>query len=167
MRERLELLRARARARRKEFEAMLRGEGQLAREDRVGGTGEDIQAGVRDEAEEDDPTLRPTLCSSMAICYSALLTLYDAYSCTERMPDNVPETQLFMQQESIDGLSEISAQVMILARRVRSFVEQAGSGRLSPFTIDSLYQAAANCEFHIHRSVARLVSCYKNLTLYR
>lgn len=50
------------------------------------------------EAEGDDPTHKPTLCSPMAILYSGLLTLYDQYACTERTVDNAPETQLIMQK---------------------------------------------------------------------
>ncbi|KAF7192722.1 hypothetical protein HII31_05948 [Pseudocercospora fuligena] len=106
------------------------------------------------EAEEDDPAQRPTLCTSMAICYSALLTLYDQYSCSEgkRHIENAPETQLVMQKESIDGLGEVAALVVTLARRVRSFIERAGLGRLSPFVIDSLYQSAANYAWYVRES---------------
>lgn len=102
-----------------------------------------------DEAAEDDPTHKPTLCTSMAVCYSALLTLYDAYSCTEKRLENGPEEQLVMQKEAIDGLSAVSAEVVHLARRVRGFIEKAGLGRVSPLVIDSLYQAAANCMSYI------------------
>lgn len=104
------------------------------------------------EAEDDDPTVRPTLCTSMAICYSALLTLYDAYSCTERTIPNGPESQLVIQKESIDGIADISATVMHLARRIRSFIDRAGLSRLSPLTIDCLYQAAANYAWYVRES---------------
>lgn len=100
------------------------------------------------EAEADDPTTKPTLCSPMAICYSGLLTLYDQYACTERAVENGPETQLVMQKESIDGLGEVSSQVIDLARRVRGFIERAGLQRVSPLVVDSLYQSAANCKSH-------------------
>lgn len=100
-----------------------------------------------DEAGSDDPTLpKPTLCTSMAICYSALLTLYDGYSCTERAVDNAPETQLVMQKDAIAGLGEISATVMMLAQRVARFIETAGLAKISPLVVDCFYQAAANCE---------------------
>ncbi|KAK4627040.1 Transcription factor BOA15 [Fulvia fulva] len=105
-----------------------------------------------DEAAEDDPTHKPTLCTSMAVCYSALLTLYDAYSCTEKRLENGPEEQLVMQKEAIDGLSAVSAEVVHLARRVRGFIEKAGLGRVSPLVIDSLYQAAANYAWYVRES---------------
>ncbi|KAK4541915.1 hypothetical protein LTR36_007279 [Oleoguttula mirabilis] len=104
------------------------------------------------EAEEDDPTLRPTLCTSMAICYSALLILHDHYSCTERSVPNGPEAQLVLQKECIDGLAEISATAMNLARRIRGFIDRAGLGRVSPFTIDCIYQAAANYAWYVRES---------------
>jgi hypothetical protein len=88
----------------------------------------------------------------MAICYSALLTLYDGYSCSERAVPNGPESQLVMQKEAIDGLSEYSAAVMTLARRVRQFIDRDGVGRLSPLLIDSFYQAAANYAWYVRES---------------
>lgn len=101
------------------------------------------------EVEEDDAAQRPTLCTSMSICYSALLTLYDFYSCTEKAVKDGPETQLVMQKESIDGISEVSMEVANLARQLRTYVEQFGAAKVSPLIIDSLYQAAANCKCHI------------------
>lgn len=106
------------------------------------------------EAEEDDPALKPTLCSSMGICYSALLELYDSYSCTERAVPNGPETQLEMQKVSIEGISEISGTVLHLAQRIRKFIERAGLRQVSPFVIDALYQAAANCKCHFSQPIA-------------
>ena len=99
------------------------------------------------EADNNDIENGPQLCTGMAICYSALLTLYDAYSCSERIVQDATEEQLQMQNESIEGLSEITGRALHLARRVRSFVERSGYGRLSPLVIDSFYQAAANCMF--------------------
>ncbi|KAK5134599.1 hypothetical protein LTR08_006255 [Meristemomyces frigidus] len=105
-----------------------------------------------DEAEDDDPAVRPTLCTSMAICYSGLLTLYDAYSCTTNNVSLGPEAQLVMQKEAIEGLAEISATVMIFARRIRAFIDRAGLPKLSPFTIDCIYQAAANYAWYVRES---------------
>lgn len=104
------------------------------------------------EAEEDDPNVRPTLCTSMAICYSALLILFDNYSCTERSVPNGPETQLVLQKECIEGLAEISGTALNLARRIRSFIDRAGLARLSPLTIDCIYQAAANYAWYVRES---------------
>lgn len=123
------------------------------------------------EAESDDPSLRPTLCTSMGVCYSALLILYDAYSCTERHHgDTSLDTQLVMQKESIDGLAETCKQVVQMSRRIRSVIEQDGLDRVSPMIIDSIYQAAANCMCLLHHAPAiqanrsyRCVVCSRNL----
>jgi hypothetical protein len=88
----------------------------------------------------------------MAICYSALLTLYDSYSCTERAISSGPEAQLVMQSEAIEGLREYSAAVMNLAGRVRGHIDRGGLQRLSPLVIDSLYQAAANYAWYVRES---------------
>ncbi|KAK0917039.1 hypothetical protein LTR02_000369 [Friedmanniomyces endolithicus] len=117
-----------------------------------------LAAALPDEAETDDPAAHPpALCTSMAICYSALLTLYDTYSCTERANPKGPEAQLVMQKEAIAGLSDISAAALHLARQIRGFVETEGQGasglgRLSPLVIDCFYQAAANYAWYLRES---------------
>ncbi|USW53994.1 hypothetical protein Slin15195_G073130 [Septoria linicola] len=111
-----------------------------------------LATALPDEAGGDDIPHGPSLCSAMAICYSGLLTLYDAYSCTDRGKNETTETQLQMQKESIDGLREVTAQALQLARRVLAFVEQSGIGKLSPLVIDSLYQAAANYAWYVRES---------------
>lgn len=99
---------------------------------------------IPSDHDEQDPDMKPALCTSMAICYSSLLTLYDSYSCTERAQDNAGEDQLHMQQESINGLREYSERVLQLARRVKSIIERHGTSGLSPMIIDAVYQSAAN-----------------------
>lgn len=99
--------------------------------------------------EDTDPTIRPSLCVSMAMCYSGLLTLYDGYSCTDRavsVDQDIGEEQLRMQKESIDGLSEISGRAVNLTRKIRRIMEEKGVGMLSPMVVDCVYQAAANCK---------------------
>ncbi|EMC98574.1 hypothetical protein BAUCODRAFT_145643 [Baudoinia panamericana UAMH 10762] len=104
-----------------------------------------------EEAESDDPS-HPTLCTSMALCYSAILELFDAYSCTERAVPNAPDTQVVMQEEAIRGISDFSAGALTLARRIRSFAERVGLGRLSPLVLDALYQATANYAWYVRES---------------
>lgn len=106
------------------------------------------------QASEDDASMQPSLCTSMAICYSGLLTLYDTYSCSERAMESAGEPQLLMQKESIEGLSEYSGRVVELARKVRSVIERDGTGRLSPMIIDAFYNAAANCKPNCHGGTA-------------
>ena len=57
-----------------------------------------LAALLPEETQDDDPFIRPTLCESMGICYSALLTLYDAYSCTDRSIPDSPDSHLLMQK---------------------------------------------------------------------
>lgn len=102
---------------------------------------------IPSDRDDRDPAMQPPLCTSMAICYSSLLTLYDSYSCTERAHDNAGEDQLLMQQESIEGLREYSERVLELARRVKAIIERHGTSGLSPMIVDSIYQGAANREY--------------------
>lgn len=99
---------------------------------------------IPNDHDESDPDRTPHSCTSMAICYSGLLTLYDAYSCTENAPDNGGEGYLQMQQESIIGLKEYSDRVLQLARRVKAIIERQGTSHLSPMIVDSIYQGAVN-----------------------
>ena len=101
---------------------------------------------IPEEHDENDPDMKAPLCTSVAICYSSLLTLYDTYSCTENAILGTGEDRLIVQQESIEGLREYSGRVLQLARRVKTIINQHGSSGLSPMIIDSIYQGAANCE---------------------
>ena len=105
------------------------------------------------EVSEEDKSLKPSLCTSMAMTYSSLLTLYDAYSCSEGRDDLGGEAQLMMQKESIEGLSEFSGRAVQLAEKIREVVTNGGMDRLSPLVIDCIYQAAANCKWDISADV--------------
>nr|POE79856.1 putative transcriptional regulatory protein [Quercus suber] len=119
---------------------------------------------LTEEVVQDEASSHPVLSTSIAICYSALLELFDGYSCTERTIPNAPGTQFVMQEESINGTTEISNKVMDFARRTKSFIASAGLDRVSPFVIDALYQAAANfaCN-HNESSDIRSAQCYMEL----
>ncbi len=111
----------------------------------------DCEATVSTPSDENDPTQRPSLCTSIAMIYSGLITLYDAYSCTENSAlleaaaREGGEDRLRMQKASIDGLSEISSRVVNLARKIRKIVDTKGLSVLSPMVVDSIYKAAACC----------------------
>lgn len=92
-----------------------------------------------------EAAMAPPRCTAVAIVYSGLLTLYDAYCCTERADDVASEDRLVMQHEAIEGLREYSGRVLQLARHVRDIVDRGASAGLSPMVVDSLYQGAANC----------------------
>lgn len=109
---------------------------------------------IPSDHDESDPDMAPPSCTSIAICYSALLTLYDTYSCTESVNDDMSEDHLLMQQDSIAGLKEYSERVLRLARRVKAIIERQGTAALSPMIIESLYQCAANRKCHSRHFVA-------------
>lgn len=114
---------------------------------------------IPNDHDEQDPDMKPPLCTSIAICYSSLLTLYDAYSCTERAEEFTHEDQLVMQKESIEGLNEYSSRVFELGRQVKSIIERHGTAGLSPMIVDSTYQGAANCR----HTVLNLISTPEDL----
>ena len=107
---------------------------------------------LADDPPEIDAETRPSLCTSIAITYSGLLTLYDSYSCSEKANKPGTEEQLVMQKQGIEGLTEISGRVLELARGVREIVKHGGLDRLSPMVIDCIYQAAANCKTSRHHT---------------
>lgn len=109
------------------------------------------------ESREEEGSLETGLpCSAMAIVFSALLTLYDQYGCTERYIENGPESQLVMQQESIDGLRDVTELALKMARRVREYIGSGDRlGEISPLTLDALYQAAANCTYHAYSALPK------------
>ncbi|KAF2858075.1 hypothetical protein K470DRAFT_222009 [Piedraia hortae CBS 480.64] len=72
---------------------------------------------------------------SLAICYNALLSLYETYSRREKSPSN---KQVPLQNESTEGLSNISIAVLTLSRRIR----MANIQLITPFVIPCLYNAA-------------------------
>lgn len=84
--------------------------------------------------------------AAVAICYSGLLTLYDLYSCPDKIPDGAPEEHLLLQQASVDGLLRVSGRVAALADKISNQIRQKGVEYTNPFVLDALYQAAANCE---------------------
>lgn len=94
-----------------------------------------------------DVTAQLPLFTAAGICFSALLSLYDGYSCAEetREEHRGNPSLLEIQKQSITGLKEVSGQVVQLARRVKAIAELGGMFKTSPFIIDSLYQAAAIC----------------------
>ncbi|KAL2349988.1 hypothetical protein BJ546DRAFT_956590 [Cryomyces antarcticus] len=115
-----------------------------------------------DEADKTDTSgSGPILCTSTALCYSGLLSLYDLYSCTERAPEGAPATQLVMQEAAISGLRGMSGEVVTLTRRTRSFTETSSVQKISPLVTDCLYQAAANYAWYVRESGDE--ECVQNL----
>ncbi|KAK5113949.1 hypothetical protein LTR62_003072 [Meristemomyces frigidus] len=101
---------------------------------------------------DDESSQFPAFYSSIAISYSALLTLYDAYSCTSHAIPNGPETQLQMQNLAIEGMREFSNLVRGLAGHVKTLIEREGLEQLPVFVIEAFYQAAANYAWYVRES---------------
>lgn len=60
-----------------------------------------------------------SLSPSLAITYSALLTLYDAYSCSLAIRQDGGEARLQMQKVSIDGLKDVTDRVLGFRQHLR------------------------------------------------
>lgn len=91
-----------------------------------------------------DPKCEASLFTSVAICYSAQLTLYDAYLCTDADDVSgvgVPE-RLEMQQIAISSIKGVCFATHLLANRISKAVSSGDAARISPLTTDCLYQAA-------------------------
>ena len=102
--------------------------------------------------EEEDTANGPSLCTAMAICYSALLVLYDNYTCTESTIPKRTSAHLEIQESAISGLKEISEEVLRFCRRLRSLLDLNGLAKVSPLVLDCLYQAAANHSWYVKES---------------
>ncbi|QKX63441.1 uncharacterized protein TRUGW13939_10611 [Talaromyces rugulosus] len=98
-----------------------------------------------------DLTAHLPFSAAMGLCLSALLTLYDKYSCTENSEvDQMGSPNLLeMQKIAISGLKELSSAVFQLSRRIRAAAELGGMLKTSPLICDCLYQAAANYLWYI------------------
>ncbi|KAI9760148.1 MAG: hypothetical protein M4579_001868 [Chaenotheca gracillima] len=107
------------------------------------------------------------LCTAISICYrysapfqslvatsltlrSALLTLYENYSCYESLQSRTPQ-DLMLQKTSINGLEDISKEVAWFSSQLSNILEYEPEV-VSPFLSDCLYQAAANCAWKIRES---------------
>ncbi len=104
------------------------------------------------EPPDESPPSCAALFTSLAMTYSGLLTLYDAYSCTESARESGGEPQLLMQKQSIDGLKEVSNRTIDLSRQIRRIIEDGKLDKISPMIIDCIYQAAASCKFSLSHS---------------
>ncbi|KAI9704054.1 MAG: hypothetical protein M1820_005676 [Bogoriella megaspora] len=110
---------------------------------------------IPDEACEENIANGPTLCSCMAICYSALLILYETYSCTENKIPRKTAAHLEIQDSAVNGIKEISGEVLKLCRRFRTFIDAYGLARVSPLVADCMYQAAANYAWYVRESAGQ------------
>jgi len=90
----------------------------------------------------------------MGLCYSALLNLYDLYSCVEGEDNHrvgAPD-QVEMQKIAIAGTKEVSRAVFRFSRSVRAVAELGGLLKTSPLIANCLYQAAVNYLLYIRET---------------
>lgn len=95
-----------------------------------------------------------SLFTAQAFCYSALLNLYDMYSCIDiTTPASIGMPgQVELQQTAITGLKELSVVVYNFAKRIKEVVHFEGLLQVSPFVIECLYQAAANHAWYVRET---------------
>ena len=83
-----------------------------------------------------------SLSTSLALCYSAMMKLYDPYSCNNNFPgENVAE-ETGMQVIAISGLQTTAEEILHFGQRLKSTMSFDSPG-ISPLIADSFYQAAS------------------------
>ncbi|KAI9684149.1 MAG: hypothetical protein M1829_003419 [Trizodia sp. TS-e1964] len=99
-----------------------------------------LSASVSGEMSEDSTGLSIPL----AICFSALMTLYDPYSCPESSTGALLATELELQKQAIVGLKTVIKEVVDYSRHLQATLRFKSIENSSPFVTDCLYQAAAS-----------------------
>ncbi|KAH0542646.1 hypothetical protein FGG08_002969 [Glutinoglossum americanum] len=79
-------------------------------------------------------------CTPLAVCFSAIMTLYDPYTC--QTPGQTPD-ELSHTVEAVQGLKNISEEVARLSHDKLAAIEY-GLDQTSPLILDCVYQAAAS-----------------------
>lgn len=91
------------------------------------------------------------LSTAVALCFSALLNLYDPYSCTESIGGAGSVEANEMQGIAINGLKATAEDVLKFAQHLkRSMTYDLAA--TSPLVADSLYSAAANYAWLVRES---------------
>ncbi|KAH6976677.1 hypothetical protein EDB80DRAFT_302091 [Ilyonectria destructans] len=92
-----------------------------------------------------DLTGHTSLYTAMALCLSALLSLYDKYSCIENADVNQLRSLNFreMHKIAIAGVKEASNSVHKFSEGIRAAADLGGMLKTSPLVCDCLYQAVA------------------------
>ncbi|KAI5460552.1 hypothetical protein BGZ63DRAFT_509973 [Mariannaea sp. PMI_226] len=93
-----------------------------------------------------DTMAKLPLFTANALCYSALLCLYELYCCAEGADPSQYSHPAFieMQRLGIAGVKETSYNVYRFSQNIKSVAELGGMLKMSPLVCDCLYQAAAN-----------------------
>ncbi|CAG9952060.1 unnamed protein product [Clonostachys rosea f. rosea IK726] len=111
------------------------------------------------EAEEQvektsDSTAHLVFCTAIGLCFSALFSLYNEYSCVDKFaPEQLKSPHLRdMQQQAFSGLGDICDAVLQLSARVYAAAELGGLMKTNPLIADCLYQAAATYLWYSHET---------------
>lgn len=109
------------------------------------------------------------LLTAVAICYSAQITLYDMYTCTEEDRTNSAGTplQLELQSIALTGIFNVCNEVHSLSKRLSAIIDSDGLNCISPFLCECLYTAGINAIWLIQESgrkdIFEFVADIKNL----
>jgi hypothetical protein len=92
--------------------------------------------------------------SSLAICFSGLMHLYDPFACTEHNQGDHTVEETEMQTISIAGLKSISADVLQFSQLLQISM-MADPSATSPLVGDCIYMAAATYAWLVHETGSR------------
>ena len=103
------------------------------------------------------------LSSSLAICYSSMLSLYEPYSCTETNHGEHTTEEVDMQAIAIAGLKRVSEEVLKFSHNLKRTMTY-DTAAISPLVADCLYVAAANYAWLVQeRGTPEMLASYNNL----
>ncbi|KKY18851.1 putative fungal specific transcription factor domain protein [Phaeomoniella chlamydospora] len=103
------------------------------------------------------------LSTAMALCYSAMLALYDPYSCTESNEGEHTVEETEMQGIAISGLQATADEVLRFAQHLKRTMTY-DLAAISPLIADSLYGAASTYAWLAsERGTPEMVASYNNL----
>ncbi|KAF2999981.1 hypothetical protein E8E14_006999 [Neopestalotiopsis sp. 37M] len=98
-----------------------------------------------------NPIARTPLLTATGLCFSALLTLYDHYSCAETSSAEQRANSQWneMHRIALSGLKEVSGRVTEFALAIMNIADLGGILHVSPLVSDCLYQAGANYVWYL------------------
>ncbi|KAI1392992.1 uncharacterized protein F4822DRAFT_147722 [Hypoxylon trugodes] len=107
-----------------------------------------------DDVSKDSTCLGGSPSTSIALCFSARLILYDLYACNEKYSTDHGRSseEAEMQREAISGIFDVVRCTWKLARQLLDSIQQGGGSNhdsANPLLCHCLYEAAGECEWLI------------------
>lgn len=98
------------------------------------------------------------LFTAIALCQSALLSLYDCHCCVENAEaSEMGRVDLLeMQKIAIAGMRDVSGEVIDFAKRIKGVAELGGMLRMTPLVCDCLYQAATALLWYVNETACEI-----------